>query len=179
MLKFRARIERVNLRTLPARSVAVIRMRYWRWGSQPASARNRTRPLASTSPTSTPVPFTCKDTPPSPLPASATRRTTNRAGLGRAGLDIRTTGGARSGSVDARLSDGATSRASARHRPTRISPPLALERRFGAARFVQGVERRHRFVAQVEVEDPGVLLDALAVRRLRDHHQVALNAPAQ
>ena len=55
-----------------------------------------------------------------------------------------------------------------------ISPPLALERALGAARFVEGVEGSHVLVGQGEVEDLGVLLDSVAVRGLRDDHEIPL-----
>src|SRR3954465_1605851 len=58
------------------------------------------------------------------------------------------------------------------------SPPLALARLVGAAGRVQRVELRPVAVRQREVEDAGVLLDALAVRRLREDDEVALQAPA-
>ena len=60
MPKFRARIERLKRRTLPARSVAVIRTRYKRPGSQARWARNRTRPCSARSPTSMRSPFTAR-----------------------------------------------------------------------------------------------------------------------
>src|SRR5207244_484937 len=60
-----------------------------------------------------------------------------------------------------------------------LSPPLALLSNAGAARLVERVELRHVLVREAEVEEAGVLLDALAVGRLRDHRHVVLDAPAQ
>ena len=48
----------------------------------------------------------------------------------------------------------------------------------GAAGGVERVERGHVVVGQREVEDLRVLLDPLAVGRLREHDDVALQAPA-
>jgi hypothetical protein len=46
-------------------------------------------------------------------------------------------------------------------------------------RFVKRVERSQVFIGQREVEDLGVLLDPVAVRRLRDHNKIPLYEPAQ
>ena len=58
------------------------------------------------------------------------------------------------------------------------SPPEALERALGTARFVERIERGHVLVGQREVEDLGVLLDSLAVSRLRDDDEIPLHGPA-
>src|SRR5690349_7868941 len=44
---------------------------------------------------------------------------------------------------------------------------------------VQGVDLGDLVVAQLEVEQPDVLLDALGRRRLREHDAAALDVPAQ
>src|SRR4051812_36413277 len=59
------------------------------------------------------------------------------------------------------------------------SPPLALLRDAGTAGLVERVELRHVIGGEAEVEDLCVLLDPLAVSRLRDHRHVALDRPAQ
>src|SRR4051794_22452333 len=56
------------------------------------------------------------------------------------------------------------------------SAPLRLP---GAAGPVEGVERAHVVLAELEVEDPGVLDDPLAPARLRDHDRALLDAPAE
>jgi SnoaL-like domain len=62
---------------------------------------------------------------------------------------------------------------------TLASPPLLLDRAAGAARAVDLAESRHVLVRQLEVEDLTVLGDALAVGRLRDDRDLALEAPAE
>src|SRR6266540_6163118 len=64
-------------------------------------------------------------------------------------------------------------------RPVRASPPLAFESTRGAAGAVERVEFRHVRVGEREVEDLRVLRDPVAVRRLRDRRDVALDAPAE
>src|SRR5271165_737649 len=58
------------------------------------------------------------------------------------------------------------------------SPPRPLEGAAGAAGLIQRVELAHILFGQLEVEDLRVLLDSLAVRRLRDDRKPVLNAPA-
>src|SRR4051812_26965897 len=60
----------------------------------------------------------------------------------------------------------------------KTSPPAALPGPIRAAGLVERIQRRHVLVREREVEDARVLLDALAVRRLRQDHEVALEAPA-
>src|SRR5438132_4141863 len=59
------------------------------------------------------------------------------------------------------------------------SPPLVLESTFCLTGAVERVELRHVLVREREVEDLHVLRDPLAVRRLRDQRNVALDAPAE
>src|SRR3954452_17756336 len=69
-------------------------------------------------------------------------------------------------------------RAAFRRRPAaERSPAGALARLRGPARPVERVERRHLGSRQREVEDVAVLLDPLAVRRLRQHDQPPLDRP--
>src|SRR5882762_7282851 len=57
------------------------------------------------------------------------------------------------------------------------SPPLALARPSGATGPVEGIELGHVLGRDGEVEHAEVLLDPLAVGRLRDHDHAALQAP--
>jgi hypothetical protein len=59
------------------------------------------------------------------------------------------------------------------------SPPLPLLRQPGSTRLVERIERLHVGVGKSEVEDRGVLLDALASRGLREHRNAALHGPPQ
>src|SRR4051812_13268157 len=59
----------------------------------------------------------------------------------------------------------------------RGSPPAALAGAVRAAGLVERIQRGHVLAGQGEVEDACVLLDALAVRRLRQDHEVALDRP--
>jgi hypothetical protein len=54
-----------------------------------------------------------------------------------------------------------------------------FDRAVGAAGAVELVESCHVLVRQLEVEDLTVLGEALAVRRLRDDRDLALEAPAE
>src|SRR2546421_172268 len=58
-------------------------------------------------------------------------------------------------------------------------PPFALERTFGATGAVERVELCEIIRQKHEVEDVGVLGDALAMGRLRDDRDAAFDAPAQ
>src|SRR3954451_1608592 len=60
----------------------------------------------------------------------------------------------------------------------KTSPPAALPGPVRADGLVERIQRRHVLVREREVEDARVLLDALAVRRLRQDHEVALETPA-
>jgi hypothetical protein len=62
---------------------------------------------------------------------------------------------------------------------TLASPPLLLDRAVGAAGEVELVELRQVLVREREVEDLAVLGDPLAVGRLRDDRDLALEAPAE
>jgi hypothetical protein len=59
------------------------------------------------------------------------------------------------------------------------SPPLLLERPVCAARTVKLVELCHVLVREREVEDLPVLGDTLAMGRLRDDRDLALDRPAK
>src|ERR1051326_4902719 len=59
------------------------------------------------------------------------------------------------------------------------SPPAALEGPAGSFRAVEGVELGQVMLGQREVEDLGVLGDALPVGRFRDDREPALDRPAQ
>src|SRR6476660_6024448 len=64
-------------------------------------------------------------------------------------------------------------------RPGRPSPPLLFDRSIGAAGAVERVELCQVLASQPEIEDLAVLSDSLTVRRLRDHRDLALDAPAE
>src|SRR4051794_6242278 len=93
------------------------------------------------------------------------------------GMNVSTTNPARRGSLRSRHAVTAT----AVRPPVRpgFSPPLALERAVGPTGLVERVELCHVVVGEAEVEDLRVLLDPLAVRRLRDDRDVVLDGPAQ
>src|SRR4051794_26009276 len=64
------------------------------------------------------------------------------------------------------------------YQPPRRSPPFLFARAIGPPGRVERVECGRVLVGEREVEDLRVLLDPLAMRRLREHDQVALDAPA-
>src|SRR5271165_5282124 len=59
------------------------------------------------------------------------------------------------------------------------APPFAFQRPAGAARAVERVEFSDVLLWQPEVEELGVLGDALTVGRLRDDRDALLDAPAR
>ena len=59
-------------------------------------------------------------------------------------------------------------------RPASRSPPGPLEGAVGATRAVESVQGRHVVGGESEVEDLSVLLDALAMRGLRQHDEAVL-----
>src|SRR5690348_16643445 len=59
------------------------------------------------------------------------------------------------------------------------APPFAFQRPVGAASAVEGVELSDVLLRQPEVEELGVLGDALAVGRLWNDRDAPLDAPAQ
>src|ERR1039458_7623216 len=59
------------------------------------------------------------------------------------------------------------------------SPPHVFDGAIGAARLVEGIESPHILVGQLEAEDVGVFLDAVAVGGLGDDGDIALDAPPQ
>src|SRR6185437_2305085 len=60
-----------------------------------------------------------------------------------------------------------------------LAPPLAFERAIGAPGAIERIELCQILGGKGEVEDRSVLGDSLAMRRLRDHRNAPLDAPAQ
>src|SRR6266851_6679753 len=59
------------------------------------------------------------------------------------------------------------------------SPPVALEGPVSATGLIKGIQLRNDFVREREVENAGVLLDAIAVGRFCDDNEGMLQTPAQ